>query len=48
MSDLESRLKQTLEPVLAMADPRERISAYHDMPYAIFRYAPEDKSQHRH
>ncbi|MCC3247469.1 DUF1788 domain-containing protein, partial [Methylocystis sp. WRRC1] len=23
-----------------MADPREKISAYHDMPYAIFHYDP--------
>ena len=43
MSDLEHRLKQSLEPVLEMADPRERISAYHDMPYAIFRYEPEEE-----
>ena len=47
MSDMESRLKESLEPVLAMADPRERISAYHDMPYAIFRYAPEDELELR-
>jgi hypothetical protein len=24
-------------------DPRTRISAYHDMPYALFRYDPEDE-----
>jgi hypothetical protein len=43
MSDLEHRLKNSLEPVLESADPRERISAYHDMPYALFRYAPEEE-----
>lgn len=43
MSDLDHRLKQTLEPVLELADPRERISAYHDMPYALFRYEPEEE-----
>jgi len=42
MSDLQSRLKHNLEPVLELADPRQRISAYHDMPYALFRYDPED------
>lgn len=41
MNDLEQRLKQNLEPILELADPRERISAYHDMPYALFRYEPE-------
>ncbi len=43
MSDLEHRLKQDLEPVLALHDPRQRISAYHDMPYALFRYDPEEE-----
>lgn len=43
MSDLEHRLKRNLEPVLALPDPRERISAYHDMPYAIFHYEPDDE-----
>lgn len=41
MTDFGARLRNTLEPVLALADPRERISAYHDMPYAIFHYDPE-------
>ena len=41
MTELENRLREQLEPILAMPDPRERISAYHDMPYAIFRYNPE-------
>ena len=34
MSDLEHRIKQSLEPVLELPDPRQRISASHDMPYA--------------
>src|SRR5436189_4824170 len=37
------RLTQKLEPLLMEADPRPQISAYHDMPYAIFRYPPEDE-----
>jgi hypothetical protein len=37
----ETRLTRDLEPVLLLADPRTRLSAYHDMPYAIFRYDPE-------
>ena len=47
MNDVEQRIKQDLEPVLEMPDPRERISAYHDMPYALFRYAPEDEYELR-
>ncbi len=43
MSDFGDRLRNNLEPVLAMADPREKISAYHDMPYAIFHYDPEQE-----
>jgi hypothetical protein len=43
MSDLEHRLKHELEPVLSLDDPRARISAYHDMPYALFRYEPEEE-----
>ena len=43
MSDLEYRLKHDLEPILELADPRERISAYHDMPYALFRYEPDEE-----
>jgi hypothetical protein len=41
MSDFGARLRNNLEPVLVMPDPREKISAYHDMPYAIFHYDPE-------
>jgi hypothetical protein len=41
MTDFESRLRDPLEQILIMPDPRERISAYHDMPYAIFWYPPD-------
>lgn len=47
MSDLEHRLKQSLGPLLELPDPRPRISAYHDMPYAIFRYEPEEEFELR-
>ena len=47
MSDLVHRIKTSLEPVLELADPRERISAYHDMPYALFRYEPEEEFELR-
>ena len=43
MSDWKKRLQRDLEPILQADDPRPQISAYHDMPYAIFRYAPEDE-----
>lgn len=43
MSDLVYRIKTILEPILELADPRERISAYHDMPYALFRYEPDEE-----
>jgi len=37
----KERLKIDLEPVLTSLDPRGSLSAYHDMPYGIFRYPPE-------
>ena len=43
MSDWQQRLTQTLEPILQETDPRPKISAYHNMPYAIFRYPPDDE-----
>ncbi len=43
MSDWKQRLKRDLEPVLREADPRPRISAYHNMPYAIFHYPPDEE-----
>lgn len=47
MNDLERRLREGLEPVLSLDDPREQISAYHDMPYALFRYDPEEEFELR-
>jgi pyruvate-formate lyase-activating enzyme len=47
VSDLEQRIKGILEPILGLADPRPRISAYHDMPYALFRYDPEEEFELR-
>ena len=47
MSDVEQRIREGLEPVLELPDPRPRISAYHDMPYALFRYDPEDELELR-
>lgn len=47
MSDWKRRLKNDLEPVLSLPDPRPKISAYNNMPYAIFRYPPEDEFEVR-
>lgn len=47
MSDFKSRLRDNLEPILASPDPRDRISAYHDMPYALFHYDPADEFELR-
>lgn len=47
MSDLVIRLTKQLEPVLKQPDPRPAISAYHDMPYALFRYDPADELELR-
>ncbi len=43
MPDWKHRLTEQLEPLLKQADPRQQISAYHDMPYAIFRYPPKEE-----
>ena len=40
MNDWKSRLRDTLEPILAKDDPRPDISAYKDMPLCIFLYDP--------
>jgi hypothetical protein len=48
MSDWKERLTTRLEPVLEAPDPRAAISAYHDMPFAIFHYPPEDEFALRH
>jgi len=43
MSDWRERLTSRLEPILASTDPRPAISAYHDMPFAIFHYSPAEE-----
>jgi Domain of unknown function (DUF1788) len=43
MTDFEKRLRDDLEPILGSPDPRQKLSAYHDMPYALFRYDPEEE-----
>ncbi len=47
MADFKTRLRDDLEPILAGHDPRDRISAYHDMPYALFHYDPTDEFELR-
>ena len=47
MSDWRQRLTTRLEPILEGTDPRPAISTYHDMPFAIFHYPPEDEFQLR-
>src|SRR6188768_2853968 len=37
------RISRDLEPVLTLPDPRTKLSAYHDMPYGIFRYDPNEE-----
>lgn len=43
MTPWQPRLIDTLEPLLRERDPRPRLSAYHDMPFAIFVYPPDDE-----
>lgn len=40
---MRDRLTGDLEPSLSVPDPRQKLSAYHDMPYALFHYPPEDE-----
>lgn len=48
MSDWRERLTARLEPLLNLQDPRRtEFCAYHDMPYAIFRYPPESEFELR-
>lgn len=44
---MTARLTGALEPILASPDPRPGISAYHDMPYALFRYDPQEEFELR-
>lgn len=41
------RLTRDLESILQEQDPRPRLSAYHDMPFAIFRYDAQDEFELR-
>lgn len=43
MSDWKHRLTRILEPNLRLQDPRKAISAYDNMPYAIFHYPPDEE-----
>jgi hypothetical protein len=40
---MPQRISKDLESLLALPDPRTKLSAYHDMPYAIFRYDPAEE-----
>jgi hypothetical protein len=41
--DWKVRLARDLEPLLLLRDPRAQLSAYHNMPYAIFPYDPKEE-----
>jgi hypothetical protein len=43
MADWKHRLTRVLEPALRLHDPRKAISAYDNMPYAIFYYPPDEE-----
>ena len=43
LNPMPQRITRDLEPVLALPDPRPKISSYHTMPYAIFRYDPAEE-----
>lgn len=43
LDPMPQRIRQDLEPILSLPDPRPKISAYDSMPYAIFRYDPTDE-----
>ena len=43
MTDWKDRLTRTLEPLLCLPDPRPKISAYDNMPCAIFQYPPREE-----
>lgn len=47
LDPMKTRLTRDLEPILASSDPRAKLSAYHDMPYAIFRYDPTEEFELR-
>lgn len=41
LHDWKTRLTTGLEPLLALPDPRPRISAYDNLPFAIFLHPPD-------
>lgn len=43
MNHWKERLRDRLEPILKAPDPRPQISAYHDMPFGIFLFPPEEE-----
>jgi hypothetical protein len=43
MTDWKDRLTRKLEPLLRLPDPRPKISAYDNMPCAIFQYPPREE-----
>lgn len=46
--DWQARLTRDLEPILSAKDPRPKLSAYHDMPFAIFQYPETAEFAVRH
>lgn len=48
MNHWKQRLTNDLEPVLGKPDPRPELSAYHNLPCAIFHHPPEDELELRH
>ncbi len=43
LEEMPRRITEDLEPLLLLPDPRTKLSVYHDMPYAIFHYSPEEE-----
>jgi hypothetical protein len=43
MTEWKESLATQLEPVLGEQDPRPKMGVYHDLPFAIFVYPPEDE-----
>jgi len=43
LDPMPRRISDDLEPILTLPDPRTKLSAYHDMPYGIFRYDPAEE-----
>jgi hypothetical protein len=43
LDPMADRIRRDLEPILALPDPRPKISSYDTMPYAIFHYDPAEE-----